>query len=105
MTAATVHHRFLRYRPSQGATPVVGLVNHDQSSVSAILNPATGEAYSELFDIIEDHPQLSADYHFQLVAGSQCDLGTVEKLVPLPGRDIMCIGKNCPFFCCGIAHS
>lgn len=93
--AAAVQHRFLRYRAYPGAHAVVGLVSEDEASVSAILNPATGVAYSELFDIIEDHPYLPVEYSFPQVSGSKRDLSQVEVLAPLPGRDIICIGKNC----------
>ncbi|KAF8518680.1 putative hydrolase [Hysterangium stoloniferum] len=95
MAASTsVEHRFLRYRPSHGAPPAVGLVNDSETVVTAILNPATGMAYSELFDLIEDYPQLSADHRFEFVVGSEQQLSLVEKLAPLTGRDIICIGKN-----------
>ncbi|KAF8586775.1 hypothetical protein K439DRAFT_1631331 [Ramaria rubella] len=89
-----VNHRFLRYRTSPQLQPVIGLVNTQETSVSAILNLATGKPYTELFDIIEDYPLVHADHRFQLVPGSEQDLSQIEKLAPLPGRDIICIGKN-----------
>ncbi|KIJ50960.1 hypothetical protein M422DRAFT_65578 [Sphaerobolus stellatus SS14] len=92
MTA--VHHRFLRYRASPGTQPLVGLVSEDETKVTSILNSATGFPYSELFDLIEDHPDVPTDYRFQLVSGSEKPVLEVEKLAPLTGRDILCIGKN-----------
>ena len=63
--------------------------------MSAILNQATGLPYSELYDLIEDYPEVTVDQTFQLVSGSKRALVDVEKLAPLTGRDILCIGKNC----------
>lgn len=90
-----VPHRFLRYRLSSTTHPLIGLVNAEETSVTAILNVSTGLPYSELYDIIEEYPDLDATHQFELVEDSKRNLSDVEKLAPFSGRDILCIGKNC----------
>ncbi|KIJ49221.1 hypothetical protein M422DRAFT_777715 [Sphaerobolus stellatus SS14] len=87
MTA--IYHRFLRYRVSPESQSLIGIVNQDETQVTAILNPATGSPYSDFFHLIEDHPVVSSDYTFQLVSGSERDISNVEKLVPLTGGGIL----------------
>lgn len=93
--SAGVKHRFLRYRVSPGTQSLVGLVDEGRTTVTAILNQSTGSPYSELYDVLEDHPELPPDFKFELLAESKQHLSEVEKLAPLTGRDIICIGKNC----------
>ncbi|KAJ7062766.1 hypothetical protein C8F01DRAFT_1023847 [Mycena amicta] len=86
MSAVPVNHRFLRYRLSPDGTAKIGLVDNDEKSVAEVLG------YGDLFKLIEAHPHLSADYKFN--TGDITQLEDVEILAPLPGRDVLCIGKN-----------
>lgn len=90
-----VHHRFLRYRIFSTKQPLVGLVDSSETTVTAILNASTGLPYSELYDLIEEYPNLDATHEFELIKGSERSIESVEKLAPFSGRDILCIGKNC----------
>lgn len=80
-TSPVVSHRFVYYRASAGAQPKVGLVDNDELNVSEVLG------YSNLFQLIEAHPALAADYEFK--TGQVTQLSSVEILAPLPGRDIL----------------
>jgi len=83
-----VSHRFVRYRYrlATDATPKIGLVDVDESSITEVLD------YPDLFKLIEAHPNLAADHQF--TTGEATPLTSVEILAPLPGRDILCVGKN-----------
>ncbi|KAJ7983197.1 hypothetical protein DFH06DRAFT_1172643 [Mycena polygramma] len=86
MTAVPVSHRFVRYRLAPNGIPKIGLVDIDESNVVEVLG------YTDLFKLIEAHPNLSADYQFE--TGETSSLNGVEILAPLPGRDVLCVGKN-----------
>ncbi|KAJ6473117.1 mitochondrion protein [Mycena sanguinolenta] len=86
MTTAQVNHRFVRYRFGRDGIPKIGLVDDDELNVAEILG------YADLFKVIEAHPNLAADYKFE--TGEVSPLKAVEILAPLPGRDVLCVGKN-----------
>ncbi|KAF7291764.1 FAA-hydrolase domain-containing protein [Mycena chlorophos] len=86
MSPVPVSHRFVRYRPTPGAGAKIGLVSDDEQLVTEVLG------YTDLFALIEAHPNLSAAHKFD--TGEVSELERVEILAPLPGRDILCIGKN-----------
>ncbi|KAJ7618490.1 hypothetical protein FB45DRAFT_168402 [Roridomyces roridus] len=81
-----VHHRFVRYRSALGESAKIGLVDNAEEHVSEILG------FDDLFKLIEAHPNLPAD--FQFATGQTKPLSSVEILAPLPGRDVLCVGKN-----------
>ncbi|KAJ7227917.1 mitochondrion protein [Mycena rebaudengoi] len=96
-------HRFLRYRlhpsptpgsvdtePNRGPVdtqPKLGLVSADECTVAELKD------YTSLFALIEAHPDLAADHQFALT-GTVSRIEDVEVLAPLPGRDVLCVGKN-----------
>ena len=82
-----VQHRFVSYRLSPTALPRPGLVDADEKEVAEVLG------YTDLFAIIEAHPDLATDHVFK--TGPPTALSSVEILAPLPGRDVLCVGKNC----------
>ncbi|KAF7304190.1 FAA-hydrolase domain-containing protein [Mycena indigotica] len=86
MTPVPVRHRFVRYRAAPGGPAKIGLVDEEETRVAEILG------YTNLFDLIEKHPNLCGDHKFS--TWDVTELQAVEVLAPLPGRDILCIGKN-----------
>jgi len=84
-TSLNVNHRFITYRSSSDAQSRVGLVD-DNENVAEVLG------YTDLFELIAAHPNLTADHEFK--TGQVEKLNSVEVLAPLPGRDVLCIGKN-----------
>ncbi|KAJ7775623.1 hypothetical protein DFH07DRAFT_799239 [Mycena maculata] len=86
MSAVQVSHRFVRYRPAPNQPPKIGLVDAEELNVTEVVG------YDDLFKLIEAHPNLPPDYRF--ATGHISALDTVEMLAPLPGRDILCVGKN-----------
>ncbi|KZP22785.1 putative hydrolase [Athelia psychrophila] len=85
-TDTSVNHRFVSYRSSPTTQSRVGLVDNAEKEVAEVIG------YSDLFQIIEAHPDLAADHVFK--TGPPIPLSTVEILAPLTGRDVLCIGKN-----------
>ncbi|KAK7001664.1 putative hydrolase [Favolaschia claudopus] len=85
-TTTPVNHRFVRYRLSPDGEPKIGLVDAEETNATEILG------YTDLFKLIEAHPNLRSDHKF--TTGEVVPLKTAEILAPLPGRDILCIGKN-----------
>ncbi|KAJ7211576.1 hypothetical protein GGX14DRAFT_623095 [Mycena pura] len=81
-----VNHRFVRYRLEPGGSAKIGLVDKDE------LNVVEAVGYTDLFQLIAAHPHLASDHKFATGAASR--LKDVEILAPLPGRDVLCIGKN-----------
>ncbi|KAF7972484.1 hypothetical protein HWV62_17916 [Athelia sp. TMB] len=81
-----VQHRFVSYRPSPNSLPRPGLVDPGEKEVAELLG------YPNLFALIEAHPDLAADHIFK--TGPPAALSSVEILAPLPGRDVLCVGKN-----------
>ncbi|CAK5274475.1 unnamed protein product [Mycena citricolor] len=88
MSPPPVSHRFLRYRILSDAThrPRIGLVDTAETTVTEVLG------YLDLFRLIEAHPHLAADHKFE--TGDTTQMEDLEVLAPLPGRDVLCIGKN-----------
>ncbi|KAF7333022.1 putative hydrolase [Mycena venus] len=86
MTTVQLNHRFVRYRLLPDGIPKIGLVDNEELNVAEVLG------YTDLFKLIEAHPNLAADYKF--TTGDVSPLNGVEVLAPLPGRDVLCIGKN-----------
>ncbi|KAF8169028.1 hypothetical protein K438DRAFT_1856018 [Mycena galopus ATCC 62051] len=86
MSSVQVNHRFVRYRLAQDGIPKIGLVDIEELNVAEILG------YADLFKLIEAHPTLAGDYKF--TTGEVSSLKSVEILAPLPGRDVLCVGKN-----------
>ncbi|KAJ7499928.1 mitochondrion protein [Mycena latifolia] len=81
MTTVPVNHRFVRYRLGVDGPPKIGLVDTEELNVTEVLG------YSDLFKLIEAHPNLAPDYQF--TTGQTTSLKAVEILAPLPGRDIL----------------
>jgi hypothetical protein len=81
MTPVPVSHRFVRYRLGANGAPKIGLVDNEESNVTEVVG------YTDLFKLIEAHPNLAANYQF--AAGQSSPLRHVEILAPLPGRDIL----------------
>ncbi|KAJ7039345.1 hypothetical protein C8F04DRAFT_1086526 [Mycena alexandri] len=86
MTTVPVSHRFVRYRRSPNDNSRIGLVDTEELNVAEVLG------YADLFKLIEAHPNLAADHQF--TTGDVSPLKDIEILAALPGRDVLCIGKN-----------
>ncbi|KAJ7165700.1 hypothetical protein C8R43DRAFT_987347 [Mycena crocata] len=86
MPSVQVSHRFVRYRVASEGAPKIGLVDNEELNVTEILD------YADLFKLIEAHPNLASNHQFR--TGEASAFKTVEILAPLPGRDILCVGKN-----------
>ncbi|KAJ7663469.1 hypothetical protein B0H17DRAFT_1211646 [Mycena rosella] len=81
MTTVPVSHRFVRYRLPSNGPAKLGLVDNEELSITEILG------YTDLFKLIEVHPNLAPDYQF--ATGQTSSLKAAEILAPLPGRDIL----------------
>ena len=80
-TSLNVNHRFITYRSSSDAQSRVGLVDDKELHVAEVLG------YTDLFELIATHPDLTASHKFK--TGPVNELRNVEVLAPLPGRDVL----------------
>ncbi|KAJ7166108.1 mitochondrion protein [Mycena filopes] len=76
----------MRYRVTPDGSPRIGLVDSEELNVAEVLG------YADLFKLIEAHLNLAAEDQFTI--GQVSLLKDVEILAPLPGRDVLCVGKN-----------
>ena len=80
-TSPNVNHRFIVYRSPSDTRSRVGLVDDKELHVAEVLG------YTDLFELIAAHPQLTASHKFK--TGPVNKLSDVEVLAPLPGRDVL----------------
>ncbi len=95
--------KLLSFVPPAGSSPLVGVVSSDEQSVSVLHHPGTGTPYSDFFDVFEEWQTLSTYLNraspanlreHPSITGETFAIGDITFAAPLPGRDVLAVGKN-----------